>query len=200
MSMCGDRTFLRQSAFLGSISRQVFPHGSVVVVERVALFSIQKGIFQLLFAGYLLCDILPQCISLRELQQTRKERKSKARLGRSTMSLSATVIVEPAMRPASAVIGSYVGRLAAMVVSHFIVCGCSLTDRVRWDPRMRLALLWIVETILLCSLKSVSPLKRTCAEVKLTRAHFIVLFADFKYISETVISAIRSPQCFSPNS
>ena len=92
-------------------------HGGVIVIERVALFSIQKDISQLRFAGYLLWNILPQYLS-------------------------------------------------AMVVSHFIVCGNGLTDRVRWDPRMRLALLWIIKTILLCSLKSMSSLKRTCGEAK----------------------------------
>ena len=37
--------------------------GSVVVIECVALFSIQKGISQLLFAAYLFWNILPQYFS-----------------------------------------------------------------------------------------------------------------------------------------
>ena len=41
----------------------LFVHGSVVVVERAVLFSIQKGISQLLFAAYLLWNILPQYFS-----------------------------------------------------------------------------------------------------------------------------------------
>ena len=101
--------------------------------------------------------------------------------------------VELAMRLVSAVTRSYVGQFAAMVVSHFIVC-CSLTDR--YDT----SLLTDYRNDPLRSLKSVSSLTRTCAEVKLTRANFIVLFADFEVDIRN--SGLRHPlsSAFSPSS